>query len=346
MTRSTDTLSTDASTTATGTTATGTTDTSTTAISTMDTSNTDNEADVANGGVSPTSEPISTAQHWPPSTLYVVATPIGNRNDISSRAVQVLRAVDLIAAEDTRHSSTLTQHLAINTPMIACHDHNEDNASKVILERLAAGQCVALISDAGTPLISDPGYRLVNAARENGYRVAPIPGACALISALSASGLPTDRFRFEGFLPSKRDARQKRLQQLQNVDCTLVFYEAPHRIVATLQAMAEVFGALRQAVLARELTKRYETITDAPLGQLQQQVAEDRNQQRGEMVIVVGGVDSMPRDADEDELEAERVLTILLEELPAKQAAVLAVKLTGLKKNYLYQRAIALSGKN
>ncbi len=283
------------------------------------------------------------AQYWPPSTLYVVATPIGNRNDISSRAIQVLQAVDLIAAEDTRHSSTLANHFAIDTPMIACHDHNEASASAAVLERLAEGQCIALISDAGTPLISDPGYRIVKAVREAGFAVAPVPGPCALVGALSASGLPTDRFSFEGFLPAKAEARHKRLEQLREAAQTLVFYEAPHRIVATLSAMAAVFGEQRPAVLARELTKRYETITDAPLGQLQQQVAADRNQQRGEMVIVVAGAEQAPQDDEAQSREADRVLKILLEDLPARQAAMLAVKLTGLKKNFLYQRAIALS---
>jgi 16S rRNA (cytidine1402-2'-O)-methyltransferase len=286
---------------------------------------------------------IKGSQFWPASTLYVVATPIGNLSDITTRAVQVLQAVDLIAAEDTRHSSGLMKHLAIETPMIACHDHNEVAACKSVLERLAAGQCVALISDAGTPLISDPGYKIVKSAREQGYRVSPIPGACAVISALSAAGLPTDRFAFEGFLPAKSQARQKRLEQLVESSCTLVFYEAPHRIVATLQAMAEAFGEQRKAVFARELTKRYETIIDGSLIDLATQVAADRNQQRGEMVILVSGVVSLEEDRSSEEQEADRVLRILLAELPAKQASMLAVQLTGLKKNYLYKRAIVLS---
>ena len=286
---------------------------------------------------------IKGSQFWPASTLYVVATPIGNLSDITARAVQVLQAVDLIAAEDTRHSSGLMKHLAVETPMIACHDHNEAAACKSVLDRLAAGQCVALISDAGTPLISDPGYKIVKSAREQGYRVAPIPGACAVISALSAAGLPTDRFAFEGFLPAKSLARQKRLEQLVESSCTLVFYEAPHRIVATLQAMAEIFGEQRQAVLARELTKRYETIIDGTLIDLATQVAADRNQQRGEMVILVSAVVSLEEDRSSEEQEADRVLRILLAELPAKQASILAVQLTGLKKNYLYKRAIVLS---
>lgn len=283
---------------------------------------------------------IKGSQYWPAATLYVVATPIGNLSDISARAVQVLQAVDLIAAEDTRHSSGLIKHLDVDTPMIACHDHNEAAACKSVLDRLSAGQCVALISDAGTPLISDPGYKIVRSAREQGFRVAPIPGACAVISALSAAGLPTDRFAFEGFLPAKAQARQKRLQQLVDSNCTLVFYEAPHRIVATLQAMAEVFGAQRQAVLARELTKRYETIIDGSLAELASQVNTDRNQQRGEMVILVSGSAALDDERSNEEQEADRVLRILLAELPAKQASALAVQLTGLKKNYLYKRAI------
>lgn len=282
------------------------------------------------------------AQHWPDSTLYVVATPIGNRFDISMRAVEVLKRVDLIAAEDTRHSGALTRQLAIETPMIACHDHNESDAAQRVLALLGDGQSVALVSDAGTPLISDPGYQLVKQVREQGFRVTPIPGACALISALSASGLPTDRFAFEGFLPARREARQKRLQQLAAMSGTMVFYEAPHRIVDSLNAMATVFGGHRQAVLARELTKRYETIIDAPLEQLANQVAEDRNQQRGEMVIMVSGAAAVAEDHDETQREADRVLTALLEAVPAKTAAQVAVKLTGLKKNFLYQRAIAL----
>ena len=281
------------------------------------------------------------SQYWPASTLYVVATPIGNLSDISARAAQVLQTVDLIAAEDTRHSSGLIRHLNVDTPMIACHDHNEAAACKSVLERLAAGQCVALISDAGTPLISDPGYKIVRSAREQGFRVAPIPGACAVVSALSAAGLPTDRFAFEGFLPAKAQAREKRLQQLVNSSCTLVFYEAPHRIVATLQAMTEVFGAQRQAVLARELTKRYETIIDGSLAELTSQVDADRNQQRGEMVILVSGSAVLDDERSNEEQEADRVLRILLAELPAKQASALAVQLTGLKKNYLYKRAIS-----
>ena len=289
---------------------------------------------------------IKGSQYWPASTLYVVATPIGNLSDISARAVQVLQAVDLIAAEDTRHSSGLVKHLSVDTPMIACHDHNEAAACKSVLDRLAAGQCVALISDAGTPLISDPGYKIVKSVREQGFRVAPIPGACAVISALSAAGLPTDRFAFEGFLPAKAQARQKRLQQLADATSTLVFYEAPHRIVATLQAMAEVLGAKREAVLARELTKRYETIIDGTLDELAQQVDADRNQQRGEMVILVRGAASLADDRSAEEQEADRILAVLLAELPAKQASTLAVKLTGLKKNYLYKRAIALSSQD
>lgn len=283
---------------------------------------------------------IQLSQHWPAATLYIVATPIGNRHDISSRAVQVLQRVDLIAAEDTRHSGGLLKHYLIDTPMVACHDHNEDNAAQLVIGRLAQGQCVALISDAGTPLISDPGYKIVRLVREQGFRVAPIPGACAMICALSASGLPTDRFVFEGFLSSKREARQKRLQQLSASTATMVFYEAPHRIVSTLQAMAVVFGGERKAVLARELTKRYETIIDANLADLAAQVDADRNQQRGEMVIIVHGAGGSDEDRSEVEREADRVLSILLAELGAKQAAGLAVKLTGLKKNYLYQRAI------
>ncbi len=277
------------------------------------------------------------------AALYIVATPIGNLDDISARAIKVLQSVDIIAAEDTRHSSALARQFAIETPMIAYHDHNEERGTQGLLSRLAEGQQVALISDAGTPLISDPGYNLVKKAQEQGYRVVPIPGACAVVSALSASGLPTDRFVFEGFLPAKQEARRKRLLMLEEQSRTMVFYEAPHRILVSLKAMADVWGGQRHAVLARELTKHYETIISGPLEDIIQRVASDRNQQRGEMVVMVKGLSESDADVDAVEQNADKVLRILLAELPVKQATALAVKLTGLKKNFLYQRAIALA---
>jgi len=203
-------------------------------------------------------------------TLYVVATPIGNLADISERARQVLAAVAVIAAEDTRHSGQLLKHLAISTPMLALHEHNERQASQGIIERLQRGEDVALISDAGTPLLSDPGYLLVGAAHQAGIRVSPIPGASAMLSALSAAGLPTDRFVFEGFLPARAGPRRSRLEALQHEPRTIVYYEAPHRLLESLQDMLDIFGAGRPAVLARELTKIHETIRLSTLGELTQ----------------------------------------------------------------------------
>ena len=282
-------------------------------------------------------------QYWPPSTLYVVGTPIGNLGDMSPRAVTVLSEVDLIAAEDTRHSSSLCQYFSITTPMLACHEYNETQAADQLIQHLAKGLSVALISDAGTPLISDPGYSIVRRIREQGYRVSPVPGACALTSALSAAGLPTDRFSFEGFLPAKAGQREKRLLGLSQQTGSLIFYEAPHRILASLTAMVDVFGPDREAVLARELTKRYETITDGSLASLLAEVTCDKNQQRGEMVIIVNGLAVTEEQSLDKEQAADQVLMTLLSELPVKQAVGLAVKLTGLKKNYLYNRAIDLA---
>lgn len=272
--------------------------------------------------------------------LYVVATPIGNLGDISQRAIEVLSGVALIAAEDTRHSAKLLHHFGIKTPAMALHDHNERTVSESIVARLLSGEAVALVSDAGTPLISDPGYHLVAQARAAGCRVVPVPGASALLAALSASGLPSDRFIFEGFLPAKAGAREARLQQLQGEHRTLVFYEAPHRIVASIAAMAAVFGADRQAVIARELTKTFETIHGDTLAGLSDWLLSDANQQRGEFVVIVGGA---PFDDQLIDAEAERVLRLLLDEMSLKQAAALAAKITGVKKNLLYQFALALT---
>ncbi len=222
-------------------------------------------------------------------TLYVVATPIGNLDDISARALKVLADVALIAAEDTRHSVRLLQHFGIQTPLAACHEHNEREQGGRFLTKLQAGEDVALISDAGTPLISDPGYHLVRQARAAGIPVVPVPGACALIAALSAAGLPSDRFVFEGFLPAKAAGRRGRLEALVDEPRTLIFYEAPHRVLECIEDMVAIFGDERPALLARELTKAFETLKGLPLGELREFVASDSNQQRGECVLLVAG---------------------------------------------------------
>jgi 16S rRNA (cytidine1402-2'-O)-methyltransferase len=271
------------------------------------------------------------------AALYVVATPIGNLGDMVPRAIEVLQTVDVIAAEDTRHSSRLLSHFDIKTPLLAYHDHSDERRTHMLLERLQAGQSVALISDAGTPLISDPGYRLVRDVREAGIRVVPIPGACALVAALSVSGLPSDRFTFEGFLPAKTGQRSNRLQALQGESRTMIFYEAPHRIQDSLADMAEVFGAERPAVLAREITKTFETVADGSLSELVAFVSADSNQRRGEMVVLVEG---LKRDDTRLDAEAERVMEILLRDLSVKQASALAAEITGVKKKLLYQWAI------
>lgn len=272
--------------------------------------------------------------------LYVVATPIGNLSDISARAIDILKKVDLIAAEDTRHSSRLLNHLGIKKPMLSYHDHNESQQTQNLLAKLKLGQTIALISDAGTPLISDPGYQLVRQAHENNITVIPVPGPCALIAALSASGLPSDRFTFEGFLPSKQRARVECLERLKNESRTLIFYESTHRIAASLKDMASVFGSQRIAVMARELTKTFETLRGDALGKLCEWVESDANQQKGEVVVLVRGAENLPKD--EARVEVEKVLRVLLEELPVKQAAQLAAKITGGKKNALYQLALKM----
>ncbi|MDZ4262922.1 MAG: 16S rRNA (cytidine(1402)-2'-O)-methyltransferase [Pseudomonadota bacterium] len=274
-------------------------------------------------------------------TLYVVATPIGNLGDMSARAIAVLQQVDLIAAEDTRHSGPLLQHFGITTSCIACHDHNEREIAAGLVARIVAGESVALISDAGTPLISDPGYHLVRTAREAGLPVVPVPGASAVIAALSVSGLPSDRFSFEGFLPAKSSARRQRLQTLVDESGTLIFYESTHRIEESLADMAAVFGPERYVVIAREITKRFETVHGDTLEKLISWIAADANQTKGEFVVMVhGAAEPETRVVD---AETERVLKLLLEELPVKQAAALAAKITGAKKNALYQFALGLA---
>lgn len=272
-------------------------------------------------------------------TLYVVATPIGNLEDISARALRVLKEVSLIAAEDTRHSSRLLAHFGIQTPLAACHEHNERDEGGRFLGRLQAGESVALISDAGTPLISDPGYHLVCQARAAGIAIVPVPGACALIAALSAAGLPSDRFIFEGFLPAKAAARRARLEVLKEEPRTLIFYEAPHRILESLCDFEGVFGADRRAVLGRELTKTFETLKGLPLGDLRAWVEADSNQQRGECVVLVEGWHA-PRDESAVDAESLRVLDLLLAEMPLKRAAAIAAEITGVRKNLLYQAAL------
>lgn len=281
----------------------------------------------------------SAAANVPLGSLYVVATPIGNLDDISARALSILRSVALIAAEDTRHSARLMQHFGIPTPLAACHEHNERDQGGRFLARLLAGDDVALISDAGTPLISDPGYHLVRQARAAGVAVVPVPGACALIAALSAAGLPSDRFIFEGFLPAKAAGRRARLEQVKEEPRTLIFYEAPHRILECLQDMQAVFGDERPALLARELTKTFETLKGMPLAELTAWVAADSNQQRGECVVLVAGWQA-PEGEAAVSAEAMRVLDLLLAEMPLKRASALAAEITGVRKNLLYQAAL------
>lgn len=274
-------------------------------------------------------------------TLFIVATPIGNLGDITQRAAEVLASVDIVAAEDTRHSRKLLQVLGIQKPLLALHDHNEREKSGALLDRIEAGESVALVSDAGTPLISDPGYVLVREARARGISVSPIPGPSAIITALSAAGLATDRFTFEGFLPAKRKGRNDRLMALVKEERTLVFYEAPHRIVETAQAISEVFGPERDVVLARELTKTFETFYTGSAADVCGQLAADEHSERGEYVVMVAGAE--PDDSgDSPAIDTDRLLKVLLAELPVKVVAKMASELTGESKNVLYQRALEL----
>ena len=278
-----------------------------------------------------------------PGVLYVVATPIGNLEDISARALAVLRQAAVVAAEDTRHSGALLSHFGIRAELISLHDHNEAERAPLLVARLKAGESVALISDAGTPLISDPGFELVRAARAAGIKVTPIPGASALIAALSVSGLPTDRFAFEGFLPAKQAARRERLGALAAEPRTLVFYESVHRLKESLEDMAAAFGPGRPAVLARELTKLHEQVREDTLQGLAAWAGSDPAAGKGEVVLMVAGAPAAEGAALD--AEAERVLQVLLKELPVKQAAALAAEITGQNKNPLYQRALEFAGK-
>lgn len=272
------------------------------------------------------------------ATLYVVPTPIGNLGDITQRALATLKAVDLIAAEDTRHTGMLLQHFAINARFFALHDHNEQQKADLLIDKLRAGQSIALVSDAGTPLINDPGYHLVRRCREAGIRVVPLPGACAATTALCAAGVPSDRFCYEGFLPAKSKARRDRLHALQQEPRTLIFYESTHRLLESLEDMVSELGGARYVVLARELTKTWENIHGAPVAQLLAWVREDENRRKGEMVLIVEGY-----QADEEALspEALRTLALLQAELPLKKAAALAAEIHGVKKNALYKYALA-----
>ena len=276
-------------------------------------------------------------------SLYIVATPIGNMGDMTDRAQKTLSDVDVIAVEDTRRSGQLLRNFSISTPMISVHEHNERQICDSLLDRIEKGDSIALISDAGTPLLSDPGYFLVNQAREREISVVPIPGVSAVITALSVAGLPTDRFVFEGFLPAKSTARQQKLENLKDDVRTVIFYEAPHRIVEMLKDCQLVFGGQRKVVLARELTKTFETIHSDVLDILIPWVEADENQRKGEFVVLVHG--AVAREDTGIDAESERILLILLKDLPVKQAAALAANITGLKKNALYQFALEIKDK-
>jgi 16S rRNA (cytidine1402-2'-O)-methyltransferase len=266
-------------------------------------------------------------------TLHVVATPIGNLGDLSPRALDTLRTVSAVCAEDTRHTRQLLSHFGLERPLLALHEHNESDVAERVVARLLAGESLALVSDAGTPLVSDPGFRLVRAARAAGVRVSPVPGPSALVAALSVAGLASDRFVFEGFLPAKAGARRERLSVLAGESRTLLFYESAHRIGEALADMAAVFGAERPAVVARELTKLFETVLDGTLGSLCAAVEADANQRRGEFVVVVEGVGE---DADAVLAEGRRVHAILAAQLPPSVAAKLAAEITGAPRKALY----------
>ena len=278
------------------------------------------------------------------SALYCVATPIGNLSDISTRAVDVLRSADVIYAEDTRVTRKLLTHLGIKNQLRSLHDHNEAGRIAEISDLLAQKQCIALVSDAGTPLISDPGYHLVNGLVDSGFKVIPVPGASAIIAALSAAGLPTDRFAFEGFLPAKRSLRCKTLTELSEEPRTLVFYESSHRIDDLLEDLLEVLGGERQLVIARELTKLYEQFYRGSVAALLEQIKQDPNMRRGEFVVMLAAqVRDEIDNRQENMLATQELLAVLVDELPVKQAAKIAARLTGLAKNDLYRQALELN---
>ena len=276
-------------------------------------------------------------------TLYIVATPIGNLADMTFRAVETLKSVDFIAAEDTRHVKMLMQHYGISNKVIALHQHNEDKASQGIVEKLREGLSIALVSDAGTPLISDPGMPVVRAVHEAKLRVVPIPGACALITALSAAGVAITPFTFEGFAPRTASARQTFFKARENNETTWVFYESCHLILACLQDMASVLSCERSIVIARELTKLHETIVKLPLGEMLALVEREATMRKGEFVVIVEGAPKITDVDSELSAEHERVLALLLAECRLKQAVSLAVALTGAKKKALYQKALEIN---
>lgn len=278
-------------------------------------------------------------QVCPSATLYVVATPIGNVGDITLRALNILSLVDAIACEDTRNTAHLLTRYGLSKELIAAHEHNEREVAEKLIMRLQGGQRIALVSDAGTPAVSDPGARIVDAVRSAGLRVVPLPGASASVTALSASGLVNDRFFFAGFLPAKKMQRETALLGLATIQATLVFYEAPHRIEETLDALAAAFEPDRQIVIARELTKLFEEIHRCTLAQAPAWLAENANRQKGEFVLLVEGA-SPP--SEEHDAETDRILGILLAECSVKQAASLAAQITGKKKNALYDRALQM----
>lgn len=276
-------------------------------------------------------------------SLFVVATPIGNLGDFSPRAREVLSAVQLVAAEDTRHTRQLLQSFGIETPLTSLHEHNEAHKSDELIERLVRGESLAIVSDAGTPLISDPGFDLIAGARRRGIPVIAVPGPCAAIAAVSIAGLPADRFAFEGFLPAKASARRAQLEKLAHESRTLIFYEAPHRLAEALEDMSAILGAQRSATISRELTKRFETTYSGTLAELGQAAQRDENMSRGEIVIVVAGSPAPPAEATI--LNAEQLLRALLDELSPAQAAKVAARITGVKRAELYEIALRLGNK-
>ena len=280
-------------------------------------------------------------QSYPTATLYIVATPIGNVTDISVRALHILGMVDAVACEDTRNTGNLLTRFGLSRPLISAHQHNEREVADKIIQRLLAGERIALVSDAGTPGVSDPGARIVDAVRAAGLRVVPVPGASAAVTALSASGLVNDQFYFVGFLPAKAKQRETALLQLLTVSATLVLYEAPHRIVDCVAALAAVFQPQRQVVFARELTKLFEEIHRCPLADALAWVTADPHREKGEYVVLLEGAQS---GSDAEAADAERILKILLAECSVKQAANLTAQITGRKKNALYERALEIKG--
>lgn len=275
-------------------------------------------------------------------TLFIVPTPLGNLEDITHRAINTLKSVDWVACEDTRHTHKLLQHFLISTKTLSLHDHNEEKRTLALCQKLLAGESIALVSDAGTPLISDPGFVLVRSCRQQGIPVTALPGPCAAITALSAAGLPTDRFIFEGFLPVKAMALQRALEPLQQRNCTTVFYESPRRIVATLEALKAQLGADHEIVLAKEISKTFETYRCGSIASVIAWLTADDNHQRGEFVLMVAGVAA--RTEQEIPHEAEQLLALLQQELPVKKAAAIVAAHYGLKKNALYERALQNKG--